>query len=103
MSLLPLTVAVQRLETEGLLESRPQVGTRVRIPSEQDVRERFIIREALESQSARMFAERATMAQRHELLLMAENLRTGFVWRTFMANPEARRGMELAGFRNNKG
>ncbi len=32
-------------------------------------------------------------------LLMAENLRTGFVWRTFMANPEARRGMRLAGFR----
>ena len=35
-------------------------------------------------------------------LLMAENLRTGFVWRTFMANPEARRGMRLAGFRDNK-
>jgi DNA-binding GntR family transcriptional regulator len=74
MSMLPITEAVQRLEAEGLLESRPQVGTRVRIPSEQDVRERFIIREALESQSARMFAERATMAQRQELLLMAENL-----------------------------
>ena len=74
MSMLPLTEAVRRLEAEGLLESRPQVGTRVRIPSEQDVRERFIIREALESQSARMFAERANMAQRQELLLMAENL-----------------------------
>ena len=35
-------------------------------------------------------------------LLMAENSRTGFVWQTFMANPEARRGMQLAGFRNNK-
>ena len=33
-------------------------------------------------------------------LLMAENLRSGFVWRTFMANPEARRGIERAGFRN---
>lgn len=32
-------------------------------------------------------------------LLMAENLRTGFVWNTFMQNPEARRGMELAGFK----
>jgi hypothetical protein len=32
-------------------------------------------------------------------LLMAENLRTGFVWNTFMKNPEARRGMELAGFK----
>jgi len=32
-------------------------------------------------------------------MLMAENLRTGFVWDTFMKNPEARRGMQLAGFR----
>jgi len=32
-------------------------------------------------------------------LLMAENLRTGFVWRTFMDNSEARRGMKRAGFR----
>jgi hypothetical protein len=31
-------------------------------------------------------------------LLMAENLRTGFVWKTFMKNPEARRGLERAGF-----
>ena len=31
-------------------------------------------------------------------LLMAENLRSGFVWRTFMLNPEARRAMRLAGF-----
>jgi hypothetical protein len=32
-------------------------------------------------------------------LLMAENLRTGFVWDTFMKNPEAQRGMERAGFK----
>ena len=31
-------------------------------------------------------------------MLMAENLRTGFVWDTFMKNAEARRGMERAGF-----
>jgi hypothetical protein len=31
-------------------------------------------------------------------MLMAENLRTGFVWSTFMKNPEARRGFERAGF-----
>ncbi|HTS65862.1 MAG TPA: glucoamylase family protein [Candidatus Acidoferrales bacterium] len=31
-------------------------------------------------------------------LLMAENLRTGFVWNTFMKNAEARRGLERAGF-----
>ena len=32
-------------------------------------------------------------------MLMAENLRTGFVWQTFMKNPEATRGMQRAGFR----
>lgn len=31
-------------------------------------------------------------------MLMAENARTGFVWDTFMQNPEAKRGMERAGF-----
>jgi hypothetical protein len=31
-------------------------------------------------------------------LVMAENVRTGFVWNTFMKNPEARRGMQRAGF-----
>ncbi|MFY9906615.1 MAG: glucoamylase family protein [Terriglobales bacterium] len=32
------------------------------------------------------------------VLLMAENLRTGFVWETFMKTAEAQRGMERAGF-----
>lgn len=31
-------------------------------------------------------------------MLMAENARTGFVWDTFMKNPEARRSMQRAGF-----
>ena len=31
-------------------------------------------------------------------MLMAENLRTGFVWKTFMKSKEAQRGLELAGF-----
>lgn len=33
-------------------------------------------------------------------LLMAENARTGFVWRTFMQNEEVQRGMKKAGFRS---
>jgi len=32
-------------------------------------------------------------------MLMAENARTGFVWDTFMKNPEAQRGMATAGFK----
>ena len=31
-------------------------------------------------------------------VLMAENLRTGMVWDTFMRNPECKRAMKLAGF-----
>ena len=33
-------------------------------------------------------------------MLMAENLRTAFVWETFMKNPEAQRGMANAGFKS---
>src|SRR4029077_617476 len=36
-------------------------------------------------------------------MLMAENLRTGFVWETFMKTPEAQRGMQRAGFRKTPG
>jgi hypothetical protein len=35
------------------------------------------------------------------LMLMAENVRTGFVWDIFMKNEDARRGMERAGFKPN--
>ena len=31
-------------------------------------------------------------------MVMAENARTGFVWKTFMKNEEAKRGMQRAGF-----
>jgi hypothetical protein len=33
-------------------------------------------------------------------MIMAENARTGFVWDTFMKNPEAQRGMAAAGFQS---
>lgn len=33
-------------------------------------------------------------------MLMAENVRTGFVWNTFMRTPEAQRGMDRAGFKS---
>jgi hypothetical protein len=33
-------------------------------------------------------------------MVMAENARTGWVWETFMKNPEAQRGMERAGFKS---
>jgi DNA-binding GntR family transcriptional regulator len=71
MSQLPVMEACLRLEFEGLLESRPRAGTRVRIPTEQDVRGHYIVREALEVESARLFAETATPQERAELLKLA--------------------------------
>jgi len=71
MSLLPVSEAFQHLEFEGLLESRPRAGTRVRIPTEQDVRGHYVVREALEVESARLFAEAATAQERAELKKLA--------------------------------
>lgn len=74
MSLLPVGEALQRLELEGLVESRPRVGTRVRIPSAQDIRGHYMVREAIECQAARLFAEKASRSERLEVQEMAAQL-----------------------------
>jgi DNA-binding GntR family transcriptional regulator len=71
MSFLPVSEALIRLELEGLLESRPRAGTRVRIPTEQDLRGHYAVREALEVQAARLFTENATREEKTELMRMA--------------------------------
>src|SRR6266540_6310811 len=71
MSFLPVSEALLRLEVEGLLESRPRAGTRVRIPTKDDVRGHFIVREALEVKAAVLFAEAATATERLELRKLA--------------------------------
>jgi GntR family transcriptional regulator, rspAB operon transcriptional repressor len=71
MSFLPVSEALMRLELEGLLESRPRAGTRVRIPSREDVQGHYIVREALETQAARLFATLATARERTELKKLA--------------------------------
>lgn len=74
MSFLPITEALKCLETEGLVESRPRIGTRVRVPSEQDIRDRNVIREALESQAARLCAQHITEEEKKQLLISARQL-----------------------------
>lgn len=74
MSVLPVAEALQRLEVEGLVETQARVGTRVRLPTPQDIRGIYIVREALETQAARLFAAKATAADRHELVAAAERL-----------------------------
>jgi GntR family transcriptional regulator, rspAB operon transcriptional repressor len=74
MSFLPVTEALIRLENEGLLESRPRAGTRVKVPTRQDVEGHYVIREALEVQAAMLFAERAERDERSELLKLAKRV-----------------------------
>jgi DNA-binding GntR family transcriptional regulator len=74
MSFLPISEALQRLEQEGLVESKPRVGTRVHVPSAEDIRERYLLREALETQSAREFAEHSSPGQKEDLQRMAMHL-----------------------------
>jgi DNA-binding GntR family transcriptional regulator len=71
MSFLPVTEALLRLEFEGLLESRPRAGTRVRIPSPQDVEGNYVVRQALETQAAILCSQMATPAERSELRRLA--------------------------------
>ena len=74
MSVLPVTDALRRLEADGLVESRARAGTRVRVPTESDIRDLYELREALETQSARLFAERATPVQRRTLVSRARQV-----------------------------
>jgi DNA-binding GntR family transcriptional regulator len=74
MSLVPVAEALQRLENEELVECRPRIGTRVCLPSASEIRERYEVREALESQSARLFAQRASAEDRRDLEKQAEQM-----------------------------
>lgn len=74
MSVVPITEALQQLESEGLVESWPRVGTRVRVPTLHDVRGHYVVREALESQAARLFAKTASPEERKQIVSMGAAL-----------------------------
>ena len=65
MSLLPVAEALQALESDGLVESRPRVVTRVCLPTADEIRQRYEVREALESQASRLYSVKATVRVHH--------------------------------------
>jgi DNA-binding GntR family transcriptional regulator len=89
MSFLPVSEAFLRLEFEGLLESRPRAGTRVRIPTREDVEGHYVVREGLEVQAAKLFAKMATPEERSELLKLAARVDA------MSAQPETDRALYL--------
>ena len=70
----PVGDAISRLEAEGLVETRPQAGSRIRIATPEEIHGNYVLREALETHSARLFSETASPADRRRLLAAAQSL-----------------------------
>jgi DNA-binding GntR family transcriptional regulator len=70
----PLREAMVRLECEGLVESVPQWGARVRVWTLERWQHLFDLRVAIELQTARLCAERATDRELEELMIQASEL-----------------------------
>jgi DNA-binding GntR family transcriptional regulator len=91
VSPMPVTEALYLLELDGLVESRPLYGCRVRPLTIDDLRNDQVLREALECQAARMVAERASDEELRRLAMEArrlDRLMSG-------GNPDSKLGMEL--------
>lgn len=67
----PIREALKQLETEGLVEIRPRVGTFVRIPTRREIVELFQLKVSLEGLAANLLARRGPAA---ELKTLARNL-----------------------------
>lgn len=68
----PVREALKQLQTEGLVEIRPRVGTFVTSPSRREIIELFEMKELLEGAAARLLAQRGRVT---EVDLLEENLR----------------------------
>jgi len=74
VSVAPVLEAMLELEAEGLIETLPRRGTRVRLPSVQDAWGHSIVREALECQAARLYCGEPIRRHHTRLTRLAENL-----------------------------
>ncbi|MBO8185148.1 GntR family transcriptional regulator [Streptomyces sp. DW4-2] len=67
----PVREALKQLQTEGLVEIRPRVGTFVTTPSRREITELFEMKELLEGAAARLLAQRGRVP---EIDRLQENL-----------------------------
>lgn len=74
VSVPPVIEALIRLESDGLVENSPQLGTFVMNVFPERLADELILREAVETQVARVFAQRASERDRDELLRAADEL-----------------------------
>lgn len=98
MSSVPIGEALVRLENEGVVESRPRAGTRVKIPSSDEIRGQYVVREALETHSARLFADVAGPRERRRLMTLARALDRGYGSLSALSDAESRVRVERLHF-----
>ncbi len=73
--MIPVMEALHRLEYEGLVESFPRWGSRVVSMTQETVRDRNVLREAVECQAVRLLAETGlSKEQENNLRFLAEEL-----------------------------
>lgn len=68
----PIREALKQLQAEGLIVTKPRVGTFVAAPSRREINELFEVKEILEGAAARLFANRGEIP---ELEQLRENVR----------------------------
>ena len=91
VSPMPITEALYLLELDGLVESRPLYGCRVRPLTIDDLHNDQVLREALECQAARLVVEHASDAELRRVATDArqlDRLMSG-------GDPDSKLGMEL--------
>ena len=71
---IPVIQALHRLENDGLVETFPQWGSRVITLNRETVRDRVMLREAVECQVARILAEHTARDHAEQLKATAERL-----------------------------
>ena len=97
MSTLPVTEALRRLENEKLIEAVPRVGTIVRVPTRRMCSDSTWCARLWRARRQRLFAEKATMADRQKLVQSARSLDASY---NACASSPGATERELFGLRN---
>jgi len=74
VSVIPVIQTLHRLEEEGLIETFPRWGSRVITLDRETIRDRYLLREAVECQVARILATGHSVYQAEQLTRMAVRL-----------------------------
>jgi GntR family transcriptional regulator, rspAB operon transcriptional repressor len=74
VSVAPVLEAMLELEAEGLIETLPRKGTRVRVLTLVDLQGQLVVREALECQAARLYCGRPVQQHMKQLIPLAEEI-----------------------------